>query len=102
MHPGWSDTPGVRGKSMEWFNSKLEGNLRSGEQGADTILWLAVAEDEQLDKDGGQFWFDRAVVRQHMTWAWTKEKEGEREALWERLCVLFQHVPELSLNSVRK
>jgi len=94
-HPGWSDTPGVRGKSMEWFNKQMEGNLRSSDEGADTIIWLAVGEDGILDTNGGHFWFDRKIVREHMTMAWTREKEHERNDLWNKLCEMFQHTPEL-------
>ena len=95
-HPGWSDTPGVQGKSMEWFNKQMQGNLRDpNEGGMDTVLWLAVGNDERLDTNGGHFWFDRNIARQHMTMAWTKESETERTALWTKLCEMFNHVPDL-------
>ena len=94
-HPGWSDTPGVRGPSMEWFNKKMEGNLRSPEEGADTVVWLACSEEKMIDEHPGKFWFDRNVVRQHMTMAWTKETLKDRNELWEQMCVMYDHVPSL-------
>jgi dehydrogenase/reductase SDR family protein 12 len=94
-HPGWSDTPGVRGASMEWFNKKMEGNLRSPEEGADTVVWLACSDETMIDEHPGKFWFDRNVVRQHMTMAWTKETLKDRNKLWEQMCVMYDHVPLL-------
>ena len=96
-HPGWSDTPGVRGPSMDWFNSRMEGNLRSPKEGADTVLWLAVGDDAVLDQTevGGKFWFDRQVVREHMTMAWTREKEKDRVLLWNCLEEMFQYKSDL-------
>ena len=81
---------------MEWFNKQMQGNLRDpNEGGMDTVLWLAVGNDERLDTNGGHFWFDRNIARQHMTMAWTKESETERTALWTKLCEMFNHVPDL-------
>nr|XP_031321822.1 dehydrogenase/reductase SDR family member 12 isoform X4 [Camelus dromedarius] len=42
MHPGWADTPGVR-LSMPGFHASMGDRLRSAAQGADTVLWLALA-----------------------------------------------------------
>ena len=47
MHPGWADTPGVR-YSMPLFKKLLNKRLRSAEEGADTILWLATAPESGL------------------------------------------------------
>jgi dehydrogenase/reductase SDR family protein 12 len=54
MHPGWADTPGVR-SSMPLFKKLLNNRLRTPEEGADTILWLATTPDYP----NGRFWFDR-------------------------------------------
>ena len=56
MHPGWSDTPGVRG-SLPRFARVMGPLLRTSEQGADTIVWLAAAP-EAVESTGG-FWLDR-------------------------------------------
>ena len=41
MHPGWADTAAVR-SSMPEFYEKMKDRLRTVEQGADTIVWLAL------------------------------------------------------------
>jgi dehydrogenase/reductase SDR family protein 12 len=58
MRPGWADTPGVR-YSMPLFKKLLSKKLRSAEEGADTILWLATAHDYP----SGKFWFDRKEAK---------------------------------------
>ncbi len=77
MHPGWADTPAVR-SSLPRFYKVTKGILRSPEQGADTIVWLAVAP--RLTGKSGLFWFDREPVSPHFV-AWTKENEHQREEL---------------------
>uniref|UniRef100_A0A7N8Y608 Dehydrogenase/reductase SDR family member 12-like n=1 Tax=Mastacembelus armatus TaxID=205130 RepID=A0A7N8Y608_9TELE len=42
MHPGWVDTPAVS-TSMPQFHQMMGDRLRSVEQGADTIVWLALS-----------------------------------------------------------
>ena len=42
MHPGWADTPAVR-TAMPDFHAKMKDKLRTVEQGADTVVWLAVS-----------------------------------------------------------
>ncbi|MCB1308976.1 MAG: SDR family NAD(P)-dependent oxidoreductase, partial [Leptospiraceae bacterium] len=44
MHPGWADTAGVQ-RSLPTFRMLTRPVLRTAEQGADTILWLAVRRD---------------------------------------------------------
>lgn len=41
MHPGWVDTPGVK-TSMPGFHEKFEKNLRTVDQGIDTINYLSI------------------------------------------------------------
>lgn len=77
MHPGWVDTPALK-SYMPWFYKIMTGQLRNSEQGADTILWLALTDDVY---PSGQFWFDRKKAEEHLI-SWTKETEEEREALW--------------------
>jgi dehydrogenase/reductase SDR family protein 12 len=59
MHPGWADTPGVR-SSLPRFHRLTRGILRTADQGADTIAWLAAAPADRLGSGG--FWFDRRRV----------------------------------------
>lgn len=56
VHPGWVDTPGVAG-SMPRFRLITRPLLRTVEQGADTIVWLATADEPA--RTSGLFWHDR-------------------------------------------
>lgn len=56
MHPGWADTPGVQG-SLPGFHKVMRSLLRTPEQGADTIVWLASAPE--AGRVSGKFWLDR-------------------------------------------
>lgn len=82
MHPGWADTPAVR-SSLPGFHRWMQSRLRSAEQGADTVLWLACAR--AVEGRSGEFFFDRQARRTHWL-PWTRESAAEREALW-RICL---------------
>jgi len=85
MHPGWSATPGVA-TSLPSFNDKLGDKLRTPEQGADTIVWLAVSSKEPSPKlESGLYYFDRAPVETHFMGAGTQSTEEEINHLWEIL-----------------
>jgi len=56
MHPGWADTPGVS-SSLPGFYRLTKTFLRTPEQGADTIVWLAAAPE--VASVSGRFWLDR-------------------------------------------
>ena len=77
MHPGWADTPGVR-YSMPLFKKLLNKQLRSAEEGADTILWLATA----YDYSNGKFWFDRKQAKTTIL-NLNKSSKEEDEVLWQ-------------------
>ncbi|GAB2213008.1 hypothetical protein Drorol1_Dr00021019 [Drosera rotundifolia] len=68
MHPGWVDTPGVT-KSLPGFSKALSGKLRTNEEGADTVIWLALQPQEKLVS--GAFYFDRFVAPKHLTFGAT-------------------------------
>uniref|UniRef100_A0A8C7WRF8 Si:ch211-165b10.3 n=1 Tax=Oryzias sinensis TaxID=183150 RepID=A0A8C7WRF8_9TELE len=53
MHPGWVDTPAVS-SSMPEFHRMMQGRLRTAEQGADTVVWLALSRNA-VRKRSGQF-----------------------------------------------
>ena len=81
MHPGWADTPGVA-ESLPVFRKVVGPLLRTPEQGADTIVWLASA-DEPLTSNG-EFWLDRrrrSTVR--LPWTATAPEVGDQ--LWEQV-----------------
>lgn len=81
MHPGWADTPGVSG-SLPLFYKLTKPLLRTPEEGADTIVWLAAAPE--AEGSSGLFWHDRRPRPTHRMRG-TKETESEREALWATL-----------------
>jgi NAD(P)-dependent dehydrogenase (short-subunit alcohol dehydrogenase family) len=56
MHPGWADTPAVS-HSLPKFYEKTRPWLRTPEQGADTIVWLAATPEAA--QTTGLFWLDR-------------------------------------------
>jgi NAD(P)-dependent dehydrogenase (short-subunit alcohol dehydrogenase family) len=61
MHPGWADTPGVE-SALPGFHRWMRPLLRTPEQGADTIVWLAASP--RVAAASGAFWLDR---RPHLT-----------------------------------
>ena len=82
MHPGWAKTAGVE-RSLPTFNRVMQPFLRTPEQGADTIVWLASAGG-RAETDSGHLWFDRAVVPTHLTPS-TVETPSDRDLLWSEL-----------------
>jgi dehydrogenase/reductase SDR family member 12 len=68
MHPGWADTPGIRG-SLPGFAKVMDPVLRTPGQGADTVVWLAAAP-EAIESTGG-FWLDRRRRWEHKV-PWTR------------------------------
>jgi NAD(P)-dependent dehydrogenase (short-subunit alcohol dehydrogenase family) len=81
MHPGWSATAGVE-NSLPLFYKVMRPLLRTPEQGADTIAWLAAAQKPA--ESSGLFWFDREPAPTHLMDA-TRETQAERDLLWEML-----------------
>ena len=80
MHPGWADTPGVQ-ESLPAFRLLTKPLLRSAEQGADTICWLA---SQSATDDSGKFWCDRVIRSIHRLPRTRKSDTPEvREALWQ-------------------
>jgi NAD(P)-dependent dehydrogenase (short-subunit alcohol dehydrogenase family) len=81
MHPGWADTPGVRSALPE-FRSIMRAVLRSPEEGADTIVWLAVASE--AGEVSGKLFLDREARRTHLL-SRTRETATERRRLLQFL-----------------
>lgn len=80
MHPGWADTPGVDA-GIPGFGKLMGPLLRSPEQGADTMVWLAA--DKSLEQKTGLFWHDRAVRSTHKFKSTARtDTPARREALW--------------------
>lgn len=80
MHPGWADTPAVR-SSIPRFYRVMRNRLRTPEEGADTVVWLAAA---RATMPSGRFWLDRAPQPTHLL-PFTVEEPRDRARLW-RTC----------------
>ena len=89
MHPGWADTPGVQ-TQIPGFWKVTRSILRTSEEGADTVVWLAACDRAQ--DAPGRFWFDR-MARSTYLLPGKRETPEERELLWTRLHEWSQ-VPE--------
>jgi NAD(P)-dependent dehydrogenase (short-subunit alcohol dehydrogenase family) len=81
VHPGWADTPGVQ-QSLPTFRKFTRPFLRTADQGADSIAWLAVA-DEPV-RTPGLLWHDRAP-RPRNRIPGQRESAAERSELQEEL-----------------
>jgi NAD(P)-dependent dehydrogenase (short-subunit alcohol dehydrogenase family) len=80
-HPGWVDTPGVK-DSLPGFHRVMSPLLRSPEQGADTIMWLATSS--AVATESGKLWHDR-TIRTEYRLRKTMETTPERNRLWDEL-----------------
>ncbi|KAF5177004.1 Dehydrogenase/reductase SDR family member [Thalictrum thalictroides] len=85
MHPGWAETPGVA-KSLPAFSKSLSGKLRTNEEGADTVLWLALQPKERLTS--GAFYFDRAEAPKHLVLAGTASSHAAIDSIVDSLRAL--------------
>ena len=77
MHPGWADTPGVQ-SALPGFRRITRRVLRSPDEGADTIVWLARAREAGLIS--GKLFLDREPRTTHLR-ANTREHPEERDLL---------------------
>lgn len=80
MHPGWVDTPGVS-SGIPVFYNRMRRFLRTPDEGADTVVWLAAATPSP---EGGRFYLDRLPRKTEIV-PGTHHTEADREALWN-LC----------------
>ncbi|KAK2900540.1 hypothetical protein QQF64_015511 [Cirrhinus molitorella] len=90
MHPGWADTPAVA-KAMPQFYQAMRDRLRTPEQGADTLVWLAVSRATTAFPSG-LFFQDRQPVSAHLPLAWTHSSRREVKAFMRRLETLAMTV----------
>jgi NAD(P)-dependent dehydrogenase (short-subunit alcohol dehydrogenase family) len=82
MHPGWADTPGVQA-SLPTFRRLTRPILRTADEGADTVVWLAGVDP--IPGPNGSFWADRAP-RSTVRLPRTGAPAAERAALWDLVC----------------
>ena len=81
MHPGWADTPGVEA-GLPTFGKIVGPLLRTPEQGADTIVWLAGAPRDTIGS--GRFWLDRQERSTHkLGLTRADDPEAEVDRLWD-------------------
>ena len=75
----FQDTPGLAGaKDMDGFYKAMGRFLRTEDQGADTVVWLAVAPEL---RETGKCYFDRAPRKKHKCLSGTKSKKEDLEKL---------------------
>lgn len=91
VHPGWALTPGVE-TSLPGFRRLTGPILRDPDQGADTVVYLALADD--LASPGGRLWHDRRPRSEHKL-PWTVAGRDEAERLWTRVCRDAEVAPAL-------
>ncbi|XP_027094276.1 uncharacterized protein [Coffea arabica] len=82
MHPGWAETPGVA-SSLPGFSKSMSGKLRTSQEGADTVVWLALQPKEKLLP--GALYFDRAEAPKHLLFAATKGSHSAIDSIIENL-----------------
>ena len=64
--------------AMPDFHAKMKDKLRSVEQGADTVVWLAISA-AATSAPSGKFWQDRDTAAAHLPLAWTKSSQQDRD-----------------------
>ena len=79
VHPGWADTPGVTA-GLPKFRALTRPLLRTPDQGADTLVWVAAAGPP--GESTGRLWHDRAQRPWHY-FARTRESAAERQSFWD-------------------
>jgi dehydrogenase/reductase SDR family protein 12 len=81
LHPGWADTPGVD-TALPGFARAMGPLLRTPQQGADTLVWLAA--DDAAVESNGLFWHDRRPRNPHRLRSTRKADTPERrDRLWD-------------------
>ncbi|KAL7642665.1 UNVERIFIED_CONTAM: hypothetical protein RMT77_007230 [Armadillidium vulgare] len=100
MHPGWVDTPGVK-KGLPDFYEQTKDKLRTPEQGADTIIWLAISQ-AALKHSSGLFFQDRVPVATHLPLAWTRTSTTEEQQFMTILDRLFVQYSSLDPTEIPK
>lgn len=78
MHPGWAATDGVK-TGLPGFYRVTRPVLRTPDQGADTMVWLASAAEPLPN---GAFWLDRRR-RATNPLPWTRTDDGAGRRLWD-------------------
>ncbi len=67
---------------MPEFHAKMKDKLRTVDQGADTIIWLACSK-VALENSNGLFYQDRQPVSTHLPMAWSRSSPEECKQFME-------------------
>jgi NAD(P)-dependent dehydrogenase (short-subunit alcohol dehydrogenase family) len=84
VHPGWADTPGLA-EALPTFHRRMRPLLRTPEEGAETLLWLAAA------REAGAFTGGLFLDRRHRPFdrvPGTRLSIGDRRRLWDAVVAL--------------
>jgi len=92
MHPGWADTPGLA-ESLPGFYRYMKPLLRTAQEGADTIAWLATTL--ALPPPGGKLYLDRRP-RPFDRAPQTRLRLDDRAGLWDMISELTSTKPILA------
>ncbi len=98
MHPGWADTPGVE-TALPGFYRMTKRLLRTPDEGADTIVWLAASTE--AGKVSGKFWLDREQHPSHLS-SRTMETPEQRRRLVDTLDEMRQSTAPGATRTQRK
>jgi dehydrogenase/reductase SDR family member 12 len=91
MHPGWADTAGVQ-EALPGFRRVTRPILRTADEGADTIVWLAGVEP--IPAPNGTFWLDRRP-RRTVRLPGTGGSPADHAQLWDLVCQQSGALPAL-------
>ncbi|EGC30235.1 hypothetical protein DICPUDRAFT_158049 [Dictyostelium purpureum] len=83
MHPCWTNTEGLT-KSMPMFNKLVGSQLRTPEEGADTIVWLSMSPTVE-NNSSGLFFEDRHSVDKYIHNSHTESPKEDVDKLWNYL-----------------
>ena len=86
MHPGWVDTPGLK-NALPMFFSLMKNRLRDLKEGADTILWLLLTEENLYS---GGFYFDRKIVTPYLSNSYIPSREQRIQLLKKSMVNLYR------------
>ncbi len=82
MHPGWVGTAGLL-DALPVFSKLMKNKLRNTYQGADTILWLLLTNENADTIESGGFYFDRKKVSPYLSTRYIPSMEIRKSLLTE-------------------
>ena len=95
MHPGWADTPGASGPRFPASPASSGPLLRTPEEGADTIVWLAAAPEAA--GPSGLFFLDRRAAGETSPAPHPSARRGPRGG--ETLAALYKRTAPFAADA---